>query len=40
MQAAIPDRHDKVGITDGQGAGEVNGSCAPERVRGGELARV
>ena len=40
MKAAIPDRHDKVGISDGQSAGQVNGICAPERVRGGELAGV
>jgi hypothetical protein len=40
MQAAIPDRHDQVGISDGQSAGQVNGICAAERVRGGELAGV
>jgi hypothetical protein len=40
MQAAIPDRHDQVGISNGQSTGQVNGICAPERARRGELAGV
>ena len=40
MQAGIPDRHDQVGISNGQSAGQVNGICASERVRRGELAGV
>ena len=37
VQAAVPDSDDKVRAGDGEGAGEMDGGCAPERVRLGQL---
>ena len=40
MQPPVPDGDDEVRVGDGQGAGEVDGIRARERVRGGQLTGV